>query len=113
MVGVVIGSVVVNGMHKLGPQIVKSAVVRRSRLVLDTDPNAERIMVINRVTGQLIDHAFKPTLNIYTGYYRHSLALAGNVVVMILDDDKEYNAFAIDGVKLESVNVNEIYYGSN
>lgn len=100
-------------MYKIQLKVVKSAVINRSRLVLDVDPNAERLMVINRATGQLVDHAFKPEENIYTGYYRHSFALERNITVTIFDDNREYNAYTIDGIQLETVNVNEIFYGQS
>ena len=93
-------------MSKLIKLTIVKLPVMVSQLTLDADPNAERYAVIDR-------RSFKPVVfgkvepNVIVkriapaGY-----ATSGDAMVMIVDDDKQYNAKVADGVTLEAVDIN-------
>ncbi len=78
-------------------------------LELDIDPLAERYMLINRISGKLLTHGFKPiSSNIKKLFFRPSLSINSDLTVIIFDDNGEYNAAIADGVQLQLVDANQV-----
>ncbi|WP_350431716.1 hypothetical protein ABIS04_16190 [Shewanella sp. H8] len=67
----------------------------RAKLELDLDPQAERFSILDR----------KTMATLYTGkadrsviHLNNNFTSGGNLVVMIFDDDRTFNAAVVDGV---------------
>lgn len=71
-----------------------------ARIVLDIDPLAERYMIADRKSGEVLvsQRVDKNSVVCPLKY-----ATSNNLFVVILDDDMEYNAAIADGVRPELV----------
>ncbi|GIU22263.1 hypothetical protein [Shewanella sp. MBTL60-007] len=78
------------------------AAANRGKLELDLDPLSERHIVTDRKTGETL---FIGNNDIKIHYFDGKYAIDGNLVVTILDDNREYNAAVVDGVKCEAVDL--------
>lgn len=71
---------------------------------VDCDQNAERLMIINRVSGALIAHKrieggkFKAIL-------KEEYALSNDLMCVMIDDNGEYNAAIADNVQSMLINL--------
>ncbi|ABE56515.1 hypothetical protein Sden_3239 [Shewanella denitrificans OS217] len=79
-------------------------------LELDADPAAERFAVIDRASLKLLWQKEVPAGGQVKCLVRPSYALSG-VLVMILDDNQEYNAKVADGVTLPLVDSHTVNLG--
>lgn len=85
---------------------VKAPVSIQAHVVVDADTNAERVLVMNRNTGEVY-HLFKfgsaktRTFRVPKGHELNDTLLVG-----VLDDDGQYNCAFADGRRADAVNVN-------
>ncbi len=78
-------------------------------LELELDPAAERYMIINRQSGELLRHGYTPqTSTIKRLLFRPEFAINADLAVLMFDDNREFNAAIADGVQLELVNANQV-----
>ena len=77
-------------------------------LSLDLDENSDRFIVINRVNVKVLNHGKTPLTNIKKILLPAIYASDNNIMVILLDDDRQFNAVVVDGISLESVNVNDV-----
>mgnify|MGYP003626858256 CR=1 FL=1 len=77
-----------------------------SRLQLDIDPLAERLLVLNNRQFNVL-HASKIKLGGLVNIILPAIyATTGELSVIIFDDNQEYNAAIVDGVKPELIDAN-------
>ncbi|WP_434939137.1 hypothetical protein ACRWQN_17485 [Shewanella sp. HL-SH8] len=86
----------------------RDTVAMRAVLSVDADTLAERLHIIDR---RLSEHI--RTIKLDTPEHTQILlprkhALTGNVAVIMLDDDRFYNAAIVDGVVCELINCAEL-----
>jgi|VirMetMinimDraft_7_1064189.scaffolds.fasta_scaffold239288_2 hypothetical protein len=75
--------------------IINRAPFYISQLEVDIDPIASRILLIERSTGLQLRH----TQPIHNTFYLNILySNSDNLIVMIIDDTRTYNAATLDGV---------------
>ncbi|WP_445945936.1 hypothetical protein [Shewanella sp.] len=79
-------------------------------LELDADPAAERFAVLERSSLKLLWQGEVPAGGQVKCLVRASYALSG-VLVMIFDDNQEYNAKVADGVTLPLVDSHTVNLG--
>jgi hypothetical protein len=79
-------------------------------LELDADPAAERFAVLERSSLKLLWQREVPAGGQAKCLVRASYALSG-VIVMIFDDNQEYNAKVVDGVTLPLVDSHTVNLG--
>jgi hypothetical protein len=79
-----------------------------SLLSLDMDTNAERFLVINRVTLNIEFSALVSPTGIAKKIMPVGFSSSSDLIIMILDDDLTYNAAVVDGVKLELVDIKTV-----
>jgi hypothetical protein len=79
--------------------------IYRAKLEFDLDPLAERFAILNRQTLETL----------YTGksdrtvlYFNQKFTSGGNLLLIILDDDKAFNAAILDGVDGLLIDVSQI-----
>jgi hypothetical protein len=72
------------------------------KLELDLDPLSERHAVIDRSNGAVF-YIGNNDVNIH--YVDFKYTITSNLIVIILDDNREFNAASIDGVTCEPVNL--------
>ncbi|MCU8012183.1 hypothetical protein [Shewanella sp. SM74] len=87
--------------------VVKAPISLRAIVSVDADIDAERILILNRDTGDLY-HSFKRALAIHMFVVPYQHATNDALLVGILDNDRVYNCKFVDGVRAESVNANAI-----
>jgi hypothetical protein len=88
---------------------IGAIVPRPSGLItVDMDIAAERVMVLNRSTGQLINHTIRPQSGIYKTLVPLSYTTSNKLVVGIFDDGNVYAAKFEDGVMAELVDANTV-----
>lgn len=78
------------------------ATMYQSMLSVDVDTDAERIAVFNRYTLELLIN-YRPATAIFKTITPIGYATSNDLIVMIIDDNRVYNAKAIDGVKTEII----------
>lgn len=88
------------------PTAMQSRMV--SLLEVDIDTLAERLIVSNRNTGKLLWHAIKPQSGLFKLIQPVGYSTSSDVMVVMLDDDRTYNAVIADGVKLQLVDANTV-----
>ncbi|MDR8523483.1 hypothetical protein [Shewanella fidelis] len=93
--------------RRIGVRFTKGSMSPRAvgKLELDVDPLAERMMIMNRVTAAVY---YMGKTDIKVRYVPQSLAVDANLMVIILDDDREYTAAIADGVKAEMIDIKDI-----
>ena len=77
-------------------------------ITVDMDIAAERIMVLDRKSGQMILHTIRPPSGVSKNLVPVSYTTSNNILVGILDDDDVYEAKFIDGVMAELVDANTV-----
>jgi hypothetical protein len=71
-------------------------------VIVDTDPDAERIVIIDRNTTVSVAN-IKIVRNVMKVRVPLTYLSANNLIVGILDDDGQYGAKFVDGVKAEAI----------
>jgi hypothetical protein len=79
--------------------------IYRSKLELDLDPLAERFAILDRSNLNTI-HTAKVGNN--TFYLNKKFNNGNNLMLVILDDNREYNAAILDGINGQSFDVSTI-----
>lgn len=69
-------------------------------LEFDPDPKAERYMVIDRLSSVVM---YSGPTDLVKRYFDPSYATEDRVLLVMLDDTKEYNAVCADGVTLQLI----------
>jgi hypothetical protein len=72
----------------------------RSKLGVDIDPLAERVLIIDRDDSTVINVMFKSGVVILPLVYSATKLLT----LLMIDNDREYNGAVIDGVLCELIN---------
>ncbi|WP_137225797.1 hypothetical protein [Shewanella sp. MEBiC00475] len=72
----------------------------RSKLEVDADPLAERILIIDRSDSIVINVMFRSGFTILPIAYSTTKLLT----LLMIDNDKQYNGAVVDGVSCELVN---------
>lgn len=85
--------------------MLKAPVSMRALVTIDADVNAERVIVMHRVTGDVY-HNFTLTSPNHAFVVPYNHAYNNTLLVGILDDGAVYNCKFADGIMAESVNVN-------
>ncbi|NNG44968.1 hypothetical protein HJP15_18940 [Pseudoalteromonas sp. NEC-BIFX-2020_002] len=68
-----------------------------SALIVDIDPNAERLQIFNRKTGELVWH--QRVNNQAFRFFSKETANSTDLMCVILDDNAQFNAQIADHVK--------------
>lgn len=76
-------------------------------LEVDIDPDCERYMVLDRVTGELLWQGIS-TSNVLKIILPIEYSVTPSILFGILDDDAVYDCKFIDGVLLEAVDANTV-----
>ncbi|WP_351123321.1 hypothetical protein [Shewanella sp. T24-MNA-CIBAN-0130] len=88
---------------------VDSTVPRPMGLItVDMDIAAERIMILNRSTGQSLLHTIRPPSGISKTLVPLSYTTSNKLLVGILDDGGVYDAKFKDGIMAELVDANTV-----
>tara|TARA_R110002050_G_scaffold208124_1_gene344144 strand:+ start:1677 stop:1982 length:306 start_codon:yes stop_codon:yes gene_type:complete len=74
--------------------------ILRSKLGVDADPLAERILIIDRADSIVINVMFKSGVVVLPLVYSTTKLLT----ILMIDNDKQYNGAVVDGVSCELVN---------
>ncbi|MGI2067839.1 hypothetical protein [Shewanella sp. MF08487] len=77
-------------------------------IAVDMDVNAERLMVLNRKTGEIFTNTLRPSTGIAKLLVPVIYTTSNELVVGILDDSREYDCKFVDGVKAELVDANTV-----
>lgn len=96
-----------HGMSKsLSIIVAKDRTMNQAVIDIDADPDAERLLVINRVNGDVY-HNFKYETN-HVLKFRVPIEHLVNtdLLVGIMDDNLTYNAKFVDGVQAELIDGN-------
>lgn len=98
-----------NGMSKvIKPIVSKGFILNQAMLSIDADPDAERVLIMDRATGEVF-HNFVYQTNkqikfIVPLIYR----INADLLIGILDDGRVYNAKFVDGVQAELIDGNTV-----
>ena len=87
--------------------ILKAPISMRALITIDADADAERVIVMDRDTGDIY-HNFKLVTPIHTFVVPYYYTLNNTLLVGILDDNAVYDCKFVDGVQAENVNVNAV-----
>ncbi|MBU1393697.1 MAG: hypothetical protein KJ856_14040 [Gammaproteobacteria bacterium] len=87
--------------------VVKAPIAMQARVTVDTDTDAERVILMHRNTGDLY-HMFKVVSPVTSFTVPYSHAVNDTLLVGILDDNHVYNCKFVDGVRAENINANAI-----
>jgi hypothetical protein len=79
--------------------------INRGKLDVDCDPEAELLTVIDRKSLSVIKNQLLMGNSTVSMMLPASYVTGDTVVLMILDNDGEYNASVLDGVTAELVNL--------
>ncbi|MEM6190517.1 hypothetical protein [Shewanella scandinavica] len=95
-------------MNILVRKITPFSVRAIGMLTIDVDSNAERFMIMDRVTGAMILHTKPPLSKTVKTLVSLSYTTSNNIIVGILDDAKVYDCKFIDGIQAELVDANTV-----
>lgn len=85
---------------------LKPPVVNQAMLSIDADPDAERVLIMVRDTGEVF-HNFKYQSNKQLKFIVPLIySVNADLLVGILDDNRVYNTKFVDGVKAELIDGN-------
>jgi hypothetical protein len=88
---------------------IGSLVPRPAGLItVDMDIAAERIMIMDRKSGQLINHTLRPQSGVCKMLVQVSYTTSNDIIVGMLDDGNVYEAKFKDGVMAELVDANTV-----
>ncbi|MEL4361555.1 hypothetical protein [Shewanella algae] len=79
--------------------IFDSSSVEVGLIEVDTDPSAERIIAIDRVSGQLLFAVNRPPSGIVKQIVPVKYAFRNQIIVGIFDDSEQYAAKTVDGAQ--------------
>lgn len=77
-------------------------------ITVDMDIAAERIIIMDRISGQVINNTLRPPSGISKTLVEKKYITSNNLIVGILDDSKVYDCKFIDGIMPEIVDANTI-----
>ncbi|MDT3280398.1 hypothetical protein [Shewanella scandinavica] len=75
---------------------------------VNMDVNAERLMVINRTTGEIITNTLRPSSGIAKLLVPFLYTNSNKLLVGILDDSQVYDCKFVDGVMAELIDANTV-----
>lgn len=89
-------------------KILKAPVVDQAMISIDADPDAERVLIMDRGTGEVF-HNFTYQSNKQVKFivplmYR----INANLLIGIMDDGRVYNTKFVDGVQAELIDGNTV-----
>lgn len=89
-------------------KILKPPLVNQAVLSIDADPDAERVLIMARDTGEVF-HNFKYQSNKQLKFIVPlNYSVNADLLVGILDDNRVYNTKFVDGVKAELIDGNTV-----
>lgn len=71
-------------------------------ITVDVDPSAERLLIINRTTLEVLAHK-RVDGGVHKIIMPMKYATTNDIAVLIFDDDLDYNVVAVDGVQLQII----------
>ncbi|MCT8866318.1 hypothetical protein [Shewanella xiamenensis] len=87
---------------------LKAPLVGQAILTIDADPDAERLLIISRDTGEIF-HNFTYQSNKQLKFIVPlNYSVNADLLVGILDDNRVYNTKFVDGVKAELIDGNTV-----
>ncbi len=85
---------------------IKLAVINQAVLTIDADPDAERVLIMDRNTAETI-YSFTYQSNKQLKFVVPTIySVNPDLLVGILDDNRVYNTKFVDGVKAELIDGN-------
>lgn len=85
---------------------IKLAVINQAVLTIDADPDAERVLIMDRITAETI-YNFNYQSNKQLKFIVPLIySVNADLLVGILDDNRVYNTKFVDGVKAELIDGN-------
>ena len=70
-------------------------------LNVDIDPNATRLLIVDRTTGLTMRYMEVPPSKILKCVFDYKYTLSNNIIVGIIDLNNVYQLKTVDGIKLE------------
>jgi hypothetical protein len=83
-------------------ELTSMLTLNAAKLALDLDPLSERHVIFDRNTGSVF-YSGKNDIKVH--YLAAKYAIDADIVVVMLDLDRTYNAAVVDGVKCEPINL--------
>ncbi|MDT3281684.1 hypothetical protein [Shewanella scandinavica] len=77
-------------------------------VTVDMDINAERLMIIDRNTGEVINNTIRSSTSVVKLLVAISYTTSNRLLVGILDDSLVYDCKFVDGVMAEIVDANTV-----
>lgn len=77
-------------------------------LSIDIDPNASRIMIIDRTTGLVMRYMEVPPSKVLKCVFNYKYTITNNIIVGIIDLNNVYQFQTVDGIKLEPIVLGDI-----
>lgn len=93
-------------MHNRKVFIKPSTGYQLALVEVDIDPDAERIIIIDRTNMATLALSTRPLSGILRVVLPHKYAIEHNCIVGIIDDSGKYNCWFMDGVKAQSIDLN-------
>lgn len=90
------------------PIVSKGFVLNQALLTIDADPDAERVLIMSRDTGDTF-YSFTYQSNKQLKFIvPFNYSINADLLVGILDDNRTYNTRFIDGVQAEVIDGNTV-----
>lgn len=94
------------------PIVSKGFVLNQALLTIDADPDAERVLIMSRDTGDIFYNFTYQSNKQLKFIVPFNYSINADLLVGILDDNRTYNTRFIDGVQAEVIDGNTVYIRS-
>ncbi|MCH4294230.1 hypothetical protein MJ923_07915 [Shewanella sp. 3B26] len=76
--------------------------------IVNADPNAERFIVLNRRSMAVLRHGSFANGHTQNCFFALGYENRSDLLLLIVDDDEQFNAKAMDGIQAELGDANEV-----
>ncbi|MCH4295564.1 hypothetical protein MJ923_14745 [Shewanella sp. 3B26] len=76
--------------------------------IVNADPNAERFLVLDRRTMAVLRHGSFANGHTQNCFFGLGYENSSDLLLLIVDDDEQFNAKATDGIQAELGDANEV-----
>lgn len=90
------------------PIVSKGFVLNQALLTIDADPDAERVLIMSRDTGDTFYNFTYQSNKQLKFIVPFNYSINADLLVGILDDNRTYNTRFIDGVQAEVIDGNTV-----
>ncbi|MCU8106064.1 hypothetical protein L5M38_16185 [Shewanella sp. SM101] len=90
------------------PIVSKGFVLNQALLTIDADPDAERVLIMSRDTGDIFYNFTYQSNKQLKFIVPFNYSINADLLVGILDDNRTYNTRFIDGVQAEVIDGNTV-----